>query len=258
MLRGMVNRARALKKTRALDENDLRGWHLAINGSILLHLSPYGFEEAMHGRYAFISDSYSLIKDGIQKIGKILEGTDIKIDTIVTLPDRGSKAIGIAASKILNIPLKDWSESNEESHELIVVYDFNEIEDTKISLKLHNHGAKQILWAHATCWTDVFPYSADVTTYLYQSKIPPWGAQIAYSENEVQMSKEDDLSEIELANRIIEAERNDEYFDDVDEVISLIEAMKEVDSSDAPGIFRSSGKRLRFRKGSPVRSNMFV
>ena len=258
MLRGMVNRALALKKTRALDDKDLRGWHLAINGSILLHLSPYGFEVAMNGRYAFISDNYTLIKDGILRIGKILENTDVEIKAIIPLPDRGSRAIGIAASKILDIPILDWSDSDENTQGLIVAYDLDEIDDPEISIRLNNHAPQQILWAHASCWTNVFPFTADITTYLYQSKVAPWDAQLAYIEKEVQMSTEDESSEIELADRIIEAELDDEYFDDANDVISLIESMKIVDVSDAPGIFQTSGKRLRFREGSPVRSNRFL
>ena len=151
MLRGMVNRALALKKTRALDDKDLRGWHLAINGSILLHLSPYGFEVAMNGRYAFISDNYTLIKDGILRIGKILENTDVEIKAIIPLPDRGSRAIGIAASKILDIPILDWSDSDENTQGLIVAYDLDEIDDPEISIRLNNHAPQQILWAHASC-----------------------------------------------------------------------------------------------------------
>jgi hypothetical protein len=258
MLRGMINRALALKKTRALDNKDLRGWHLSINGTILLHLSPYGFEDAMYGRYAFISDSYPLIKDGILRIGKILESTDVEIKAIIPLPDRGSRAIGIAASKILDIPLLDWSDSDENTQGLIVAYDLDEIEDSEISIRLNNHAPQQILWAHASCWTNVFPFSADIATYLYQSKVAPWDAQLAYIEKEVQMSTEDESNEIELADRIIEAELDDEYFDDANDVISLIESMKTVDVSDAPGIFQTSGKRLRFREGSPVVSNRFL
>lgn len=257
MLTGMVNRALALRSTRALDEKDLRGWHLVINGAILLHLSPFGFEDAMYGRYAFISDNYSLIKDGILRIGKILERTDIVVDKIIALSDRGSRAIAIATSKLLNIPMMDWNDSDENTRGLMVAYDLQDIEDPEITTRLLKHNPQQILWAHATCWTNTFPFAADITTYLYQDKVAPWDAQLEFVENEVQIGDEDTSDEFALANKIIDAEIDESYFDDVDDIISLLDTMKIVDTSDSPGIFQTTGNRLKLREGLPVKSNRF-
>ena len=257
MLSGMVNRADALKKTRLLDDKDLRGWHLVLNGSILLHLSPFGFDEGMNGRYAFISDSYSLIKDGIMRIKKVIDTTDIAVDEIITLPDRSSRILAIATSKILDVPIVELSESENDTHGLIVVYDLDDIEDSDIVVKLHSHN-QRILWAHASCWTNPFPYAADLTTYLYQSKIAPWGAQLTFNEDQVQTSSVDESSEDELAKKIVEAEIDEDYFDDTKDILSLIENMKEVEHIHRPGIFQTSGKRLRFRNSSPVGSNRFL
>jgi hypothetical protein len=257
-LRGMVNRALALKETRALDEKDLRGWHMVINGATLLHLSPYGFEDGMYGRYAYASDNYPLIKDGILRIKKILDSTDIGIDVVVALPDRGSRAIGIATSKILDIPLIDWDEFDENTRVLIIAYDLHSIEDSKIAARLHNHQPRQILWAHATCWTNAFPYAADITTFLYQDMVAPWDRQLSYIDGNVQMSPADESSEQELAENIIAAELAESYFDDADDIISLLEPMKTLDTPDRPGIYRTTGKRLKLREGSPVKSNRFM
>jgi len=258
MLRGMVNRALALKKTRALDERDLRGWHLAINGSILLHLSPYGFDDGMLGRYAYISDNYPLIKDGILRIGKILEHSDIQVEAIITLPDRGSRALGIAASKILEIPMIAWNEFDETTQGLIIVYDLHDIDDPDIISRLQNHNPNQILWCHATCWTTTFPFAADITTYLYQNKVAPWEEQLAYIEDQVQMSPADKSDESELADKIIEAEIDESFFDDAEDIISLLNALKTINEPDRPGIFQSSGKRFKLREGSPVQSSRFL
>jgi hypothetical protein len=257
MLNGMINRALPLRENGGLDNQDLRGWHLVLNGSILLHLSPYGFDEGMNGRYAFISDSYSLIKDGILRLRRILENTEIEVNTVVPLPDRASRILGIAASKLLNIPISDWNDFGPEDPGLIVAYDLHDIEDPELSVRLHNHHPKQILWAHATCWTIVYPYSADLTTYLYQSKTAPWDAQLLFNDDEVQMSSADESSENDLAEFIVNAERDESYFDDADALVELVECMKQIDDLDKPGIFQVSGKRLRLREGSPVRSNVF-
>jgi len=55
-LKGMLNRASILKRIRPLDNKDLRGWHMVLNGAFLLHLSPFGLNEGMNGRYAYTSD----------------------------------------------------------------------------------------------------------------------------------------------------------------------------------------------------------
>ena len=57
---------------------------------------------------------------------------------------------------------------------------------------------------------------------------------------------------------IIEAEIDESYFDDVEDVISLVEDVKGIELEHRPGMFQSSGKRLRFRNGSPVGSNRFL
>jgi hypothetical protein len=114
------------------------------------------------------------------------------------------------------------------------------------------------LWAHASCWTNPFPYAADLTTYLYQNKTAPWDAQLIYNEEKVQMSSADESSEDEIAILIVEAEIDETYFDDIDDVISLIEDIKDIELEHRPGLFQSSGKKLRFRNGSPVGSNRFL
>lgn len=50
----LLARADGLKGHTPLDTHDLRGWHLVLTGGLLLHLSPYGFDEPMHGRYAWV------------------------------------------------------------------------------------------------------------------------------------------------------------------------------------------------------------
>src|SRR5215217_6975782 len=51
-LREFIARAEAVRGATALDTIDLRGWHFVVTGGLLLHLSPFGFDEGMRGRYA--------------------------------------------------------------------------------------------------------------------------------------------------------------------------------------------------------------
>jgi hypothetical protein len=48
---GMLSRADAVRGVTPLNETGLRGWHFVLTGGLLLHLSPFGFEDA-HARAA--------------------------------------------------------------------------------------------------------------------------------------------------------------------------------------------------------------
>lgn len=259
-LEGMINRALIVKKNRVLNNNDLRGWHMVLNGSILLHLSPYGLDDGMNGRYAYISDSYSLCRHGIEKLKVVLEAIKINPPCILSLPDRSSRILAIATAQILEKPLKNWDEIDLNTKGLIIAYDLNEINSNELIIEIADHRPGQILWAHASCWTYPFPFTPDITTFLYQQNTSPWGAQMVYNKDtkRVQIS-EIDKSEIEdLAFQIINAEKNENYLDDVDDIIALIPPLKLLDEKSKPGIFRTSGRRLHERIGSPVMGNRFI
>ncbi len=260
-LKGMLNRALALKKVRTLDNKDLRGWHMVLNGSILLHLSPFGFDDAMFGRYAYIADSYNLIQEGLYRVKKVLEILDLKVPYILALPDRSSQILSLASSKFLEIPLKNWMDIDIDTPGLIVAYDLDEIKSEEILQEIADHRSGQILWAHASCWTDPFPFSPDITTYLYQSNVNPWdGGGMAFDKNEkkVTLTIADESSNEDITKLILEATIDKEYFDDIEDLISMIKALKILEYNDQPEIFKKAGRRMRQRLGSPVQSNRFA
>ena len=260
-LKGMINRVSALKKSRPLDNTDLRGWHMVLNGSILLHLSPYGIDDGMYGRYAYISDSYSLCRHGIDRVKCVLEAAKIEVPSILSLPDRSSQILAMATSEIFEKPHKIWDEVDINTKGLIVAYDLNEIYSDEIILDITDHRIGQILWAHASCWTYTFPYAPDITTYLYQQNNSPWGGgQMVYNKNskrietsEINKSEEEDLSQ-----QIIRAERDHNYIDDLDDLIAMVKSLNLINSESKPGIFRTTGRRIHQRVGSPVLSNRFM
>jgi hypothetical protein len=55
----MLARAGIAHAVTSLDRQDLRGWHYVLTGGILASLSPYGFDDGMTGRWAYLSDSVS-------------------------------------------------------------------------------------------------------------------------------------------------------------------------------------------------------
>jgi tetratricopeptide (TPR) repeat protein len=260
-LKGMLNRALELKKIRSLDNRDLRGWHLALNGSILLHLSPFGLEDAMFGRYAYVTDTDSLILDGITRLKEVLKVAGIVVPALLALPDRSSQILGLTTSKLLDIPLKNWVDIDINTPGLIVAYDLDENQTAEILTEVADHRPGQILWVHASCWTNPFPFAPDITTYLYQTNVNPWsGGGMGYDlkKKRVAITEADKSDEEEIAKRITEAEIDEEYLDDLADLLSLIEPLKNLDDEDKPGIFKTQGRRIRQRQGSPVQSNRFL
>jgi len=100
---------------------------MVLNGSILLHLLPFGLDDGMYGRYAYINNSYSLIRDGFERLKAILDVSNIEVPSILALPDCSSQILTMATSEILDIPLKDWVDIDINTKGLIVAYDLDEI-----------------------------------------------------------------------------------------------------------------------------------
>ena len=260
-LKGMLDRARVLKKTRSLDDRDLRGWHLVLNGSILLHYSPFAINDGMHGRYAYISDSPSLCKDGIERIKKLIEISNLNLPQIISLPDRSSTILAHATAKMLDKPLINYDDLQNDITGLVVAYDLDLVQDHEILTNLHLHEPGQVLWAHVSCWTNPYPYAPDITTYLCEKNASFWGGErMVFDQNTKQVSyqKPDESSIEEIAQQIIDARIDEEYIQDSDDLISLIKNLDQLEGYSKVGIYQSNEKRLRQRLGSPVPSNRFM
>lgn len=63
--RQSLRRAHALAEAGVdIGELALTAWHAILDGTLLLHESPYGHDDPMHGRYAYVSDSAGLVGCG--------------------------------------------------------------------------------------------------------------------------------------------------------------------------------------------------
>lgn len=257
-LEGMFDRYNVLKTSRGLDENDLRGWHMVLNGTLLLHLSPFGLKE-MKGRYALVSDTYSKCLEGIKRIERIIEEFKLDIPCIFYLPYRSSKILALALSKVLNIPLKEWDEENFLDPGIVVIYSIEEITLNKYLAQLNEYRSNQILWLHSSSWTSPFRWAPDISTFLYQYNSAPWGERISYDSKEKKAitTTPDSSPEEEIVKKIFEAEKDPDYLDDLDDILSMLEPLKLIDGESKPGIFLNSGTRIPQRTGSPVKSNRF-
>ena len=255
---GILNRARYLKEARTLDNKDLRGWHAVLNGSLLLHCSPFG-DDSMNGRYAYMSDSYSLCREGIERVGKVIQEAGINIPCIYSLENRSSKILALATSELLGIPLKQWNGDSEPG--LIVVYDIEEIESDDTIIQIADHRLGQILWVHASCWTYPFPFSPDITTFLYQMKTRPWEGSMIYDKEakNVRQADPDESPVEEIANNIKNAVKDESYLEDLKDILTIVNELKELkDEPSMLGIFKSQERRNRQRIGSPVPSTRFL
>ena len=93
----MVDRAETARAAGALDSRDLRGWQFALTGSILGHLSPFGFDEGMNGRFAYLGDGYAACRNGLLNLAAVLPAM------IVGMLVAG--AVGVAFERVIVRPV---------------------------------------------------------------------------------------------------------------------------------------------------------
>ncbi|MGW2250521.1 hypothetical protein ACWCXH_10005 [Kitasatospora sp. NPDC001660] len=157
-----------------LSHQDLRGWHFALTGGLLATLSPYGFTAGMTGRYAFLQDSYGLCRHGLERLRLILDAAGARPRSVSLLPGRADRALGLAAAELLGLPAQPYRPGTEDT--VVIAYDLSDADgigpDTLTALRTRSAG--EVLYEHATCWTDTPPVTADVSGLLGQTVAPPW------------------------------------------------------------------------------------
>lgn len=172
-VRGSVHRAELAWTVSAMDHQDLRGWHFATTGGVVTTLSPHGFHDGMHGRYALLQDQFGLCLYGLQRLDSVLRAVGCRPRAVVTLPDRSSRILATAAATLLGLPLYTWTRDRRDC--LVVAYDLTEVDQDK-SATLYERAPGEVLFEHATRWMAPPHWPADVSTLLGQFVIPPWGA----------------------------------------------------------------------------------
>ncbi|MBC8162002.1 MAG: hypothetical protein H7Z42_12365 [Roseiflexaceae bacterium] len=253
----MLDRCDALEGVLPLDERDLRGWHLALTGGVLLHRSPYGLDEGMNGRYAFLQDSYERCVAGTRLVAAALAACGITLRRVFGLPDRDSLILARAAAHLLNLPFEEWPAQGSTAPGLIVAYDLGASED-EVLLSLHDKRPQQVLWAHASCWTRDQWFAADFTTYLYQKQQSPWGARLqAGPEQGTTVTVPADAARAEeIAARVASAVPERDDMADDEELAAFLQAVLEQASATMMAL-RQDGEREHQWAGSPVPSSRF-
>jgi len=264
-IEGMLARADAVRGVSSLDTRDLRGWHFVLNGAILLHISPFGFDEGMHGRYAYTQDSAELCLEGIRRLSVALEAMDLHPPRVFVVTERESSILGRAMAKVLKLPTAAWHHDADgngapEEAGLIVVYDLSTLQRPTL-VSLSNHRPGQILFAHASCWTEDPPFAADLTTYLYQTNVSPWGKRMRVAAQTKSVTYDEPRNEPaeELASEIVSARLQGDALqpDDLDALRRLGHSASLL-REEGPGATQAGGIRRTQWAGSPVKSSYFL
>ncbi len=248
----MLGRADRLAATCALDGHDLRGWHQVITGGLLLHRSPFGFDQPMHGRYAWLQDSWSLVRHGLERLRAVLVAWEWTPPCVYAPPGREHEAIAAAAAALLGVPQMPWPAVGAPAPGLIVVYDLASVPGRDLE-RLAQRRRDQLVHAHVTIWTDDAPVAADTTTLLAQQVVAPWASQLALDPDTGQAATvaEDDRDADALAAAILAAPTA---------------APDAIACDDEPGLLALArvigrgepGPRERGWAGSPVPSHRFT
>ena len=172
-IRGICERADRVAGACPLDAHDLRGWHYVLTGGLVLHQSPYGFDDPMHGRYAWLADSLPRVATGLDRLAQLV--APLALPCVYAPPGRGHEIVAHAAGQRLGLPVAPWPAVGVPAPGLIVMYDLAELPSADLG-RLIQRRPGQIVFAHASPWTTDSPLAPDVTTLLYQTIVPPWGA----------------------------------------------------------------------------------
>ena len=248
-IEAIVARADRVSGVARLDDRDLRGWHYVLTGGLLTHLSPYGFDEPMRGRYAWLNDSLPRIVTGLDRLAALVQGRDIPC--VYAPPGRDHEIIARAAAIRLGVPLASWPAVGVPAPGLVVLYDLSDLPAGEVT-RLVQRRPDQILFAHASPWTTDSPIAPDVTTLLYQSLVPPWGASAVVDPqtNEVSAAIADPRSTEEIAEQLAASPplgAADQLVDDPAQLAVLVDRTWPA----------AAGLRSRLWAGGPVASNRF-
>jgi hypothetical protein len=121
---------------------------------------------------------------------------------------------------------------------------------------LSEHVEGQVLYEHATCWTDLPPATAEVCTFLHQTVVPPWGERLRQaSDGSVEKAPADDRPAEQLAAEIMRADAEPDPGDgetpaDPDENVTAF--------ATAVTAEWLTGVRDRVRSPGPVPSSRFL
>ncbi|NUU23630.1 MAG: hypothetical protein HOV68_19315 [Streptomycetaceae bacterium] len=248
-VRSMLARADAVGPVRPLDHEDLRGWHFVLTGGVLATISPYGYRQGMLGRYAFHQDSHATCREGLDRLARVLDAAGAAPTTVSVLNDRGSRILSRAAADVLGLPTVPFDPDRADT--LVVAYQLGDVPEDELRA-LIDRAPGQILFEHATCWTDPPMVPADITTLLRQVGKAPWDKQLTADPDG---GAEDLRPDEEIAADIVAAAPGSGPDGDLDAPTDTEADLTAFTEAIAP--LWAKGSRDQPRSAGPVRSSRF-
>jgi len=118
----------------------------------LLHQSAYGFPTPMHGRFAWLQDTYARIATGLERLRPLVGG----VPCVYAVEGREHEIVAHAVAQKLGLPVAPWPTIGVPAPGLIVVYSLDDLPRSTLAV-LAQRRPDQILFAHASPWTHDFP-----------------------------------------------------------------------------------------------------
>jgi hypothetical protein len=174
------------------------------------------------------------------------------LECVYSPPGRGHEILANAVARKLDLPIVPWPAVGVPAPGLVVLYDLADLAPADIT-RLSQRRPDQILFAHASPWTEDSPIAPDVTTLLYQTIVAPWGEAVVVDPvtNEVRATPPDIRPASEVAADILASgglEGDDLAAEQLDRFAALV-------VQTWPLI---AGNRSRLWAGGPVPSNRFA
>ncbi|WP_406278680.1 hypothetical protein [Embleya sp. NBC_00896] len=193
-LRSALGNVGAARAVGPLDDRDLRGWHFVLTGGVLATLSPYGSGAGESGRWIRLRDDYAMCLHGLRRLRLVPAATGRAPTTVSLLSDRDSH--------ILGLPALPFAPGRRDT--VVVAYDLNTVGRPTLRA-VYDRAPEQILFEHATCWSEPSPIAPDLSTLLVQSVVAPWGERPRRGGDGVERIAADERAVEEVARDIVAA-----------------------------------------------------
>ncbi len=253
-LEAVLARADAIGPHAPLDREDLRGWHMALNGGLLLTLADEG-EDVMRGRWAMVAPSAEMVCGMLDAAATLLDALGDPVQRVLVIPDRDSQIVAHVAARRLDVPVEPWSPDAEG---LIVVWDPDELDAPTIA-RLQRHRPGQRLLACSVRWTEVPPFAPDLVGWLHQILLAPWNGALRKDPETGDVHRlPSDARPVEaIAAELARAEVAKDPTA-TKRLRALADACRGLPEPALPGVFRDGGLRPLLWEGAPVHSARFL
>jgi hypothetical protein len=203
-VQAMSDRARSLEGAPV----DLREWQYVLNGTLLIHLSPFGSNEGMSGRYAYGGDSVVSIRRDLDRLIALLDAQGKRPQVIYSLPEQGSRIVAGALAEALSVPVVPWS-ADDSREGLVAVYALKDLPEHQKQL---SEGMNS-LFARVLHWTDPPGVVPEYTGLLAQTWVAPWGEGLRIEEGETVQKPASTEPDAHWIQEILGADPTDEASD---------------------------------------------